>query len=118
MAYLTMVDRSYRGTVEAQFCDVFLEILALYQQVGSVDVVLRGNAVTTALAAVRQTPDHPPHPRDWVDTMVAEGIAVYVDEPGLRALGLDAGALRPGVACLDTTELAHRWASYDQVWFL
>jgi intracellular sulfur oxidation DsrE/DsrF family protein len=127
MAYLTLVDRCWRGSVEAQFLDPFYGILALGREVSPIDVVLRGNAVTTAVATPDGEPALPlggssphrlPDPRAGVRAMIDEGITVYVDEPSLRAFGLDAGSLLPGVTCLDSTELARRWSDYQQVWFL
>lgn len=127
MGYLVVVDRAYRGSVESRNCDVFLEIVALCQQVDPVDVVLRGSAVTVAVASPDDGPwleldaagpERLPHPRERVRALLTAGTAVYVDEPDLRDLGLDGDSLLPGVACLDTTGLAGRWGGYDQVWFL
>lgn len=127
MGYLAVVDRGYRGTVESQFFDALYGILAFHQQLGSIDVVLRGSSVTAALICEDDElrlrlgageSDPLPSPRASVRAMVAEGITVYVDEPSLNAFGLNPGSLIGGVSCLDTTELAVRWARYDGVWFL
>lgn len=122
-----MIDRSYRGTLEAQFFDALYGVLTFRQQLGAIDLVLRGTSVTAAVAAggpppelrLAGVPAFPvPDPRASVATLVAEGVTVYVDEPSLAALGLDAGRLLDGVRCLDTNELALKWADYQDVWFL
>lgn len=133
MRYLVMVDFCYRGSVESQFFEPFYGVLNLSANMAEVDVVLRGNAVTAALepeggAESRARggylwpngsgPEALPDPREPVRAMLAAGVTTYVDEHSLRAFGLDAAALLPGVICLDTTELAARWADYDGVWFL
>lgn len=127
MSYLATVDRSYRGSAEAQFFDAFYGILTLADQLGGIDLVLRGSAVTAAISNPGEhvsfrvgsmTLDTLPDHRESIKAMAAAGITVYVDEPGLRALGLDRAALVPGVHCLDTSELASRWCDYDGVWFL
>lgn len=127
-----IVDRAYRGSAESQFFDAFYGVLNLSAQVGDVQVVLRGNAVTAALdpeaggipdgggylSPGGAGPDALPDPRGPVRAMLAAGITTYADEPSLRAFCLDADALLPGVTCLDTTGLAASWAEYDGVWFL
>jgi len=126
MAYLAVVDRIYRGTAEAQFFDALYGILALGDQLGGMDVVLRGTAVTAAIATDAGPSlrlgslrvDTPADPRASVRAMVAKGISVFVDQPGLAGFGLAEAALLPGVRCLDTTQLAARWGEYNGVWFL
>jgi intracellular sulfur oxidation DsrE/DsrF family protein len=128
MPYLAVVDRGYRGTAESQHFDALYGILALGGQLGGMDVVLRGTAVT---AAVAQGADNRPElrvgclvvktladPRRSVQAMLKQGISVYVDRPALAGFGLDEAALLPGVHCLDTSQLARRWGQYEGVWFL
>ncbi|KUJ65268.1 hypothetical protein ACZ90_48830 [Streptomyces albus subsp. albus] len=127
MAYLAMIDRSYRGTLEAQFFDALYGVLTFRGQLGAIDVVLRGTAVTAAVAAESAPPRLKlagvpeitvPDPRASVATLVKEGVTVYADERSLAALGLDADRLLPGVRCVDSTQLALKWAEYQDVWFL
>lgn len=127
MSYLVLVEHCYRGALESRSADLFDGLLGLNAQFSDVDVVLRGDAVTTALAACGESaplrlgtpePITLRDPRQGVRAVLAEGMAVYVDEPSLRAFGLDGAALLPGVVCLDTTRLAERWARYDGVWFV
>ncbi|WP_423834077.1 hypothetical protein [Streptomyces manipurensis] len=127
MAYLVVIDRGYRGSVEAQFFDALYGVEMLGEQLGGMDVVLRGTGVTAALAGA-----HPPpevrvgptvlstlaDPRRSIGTLVDRGTAVYVDGPGLTALGLDHAPLLPGVTRMDTSRLTARWGDYAGVWFL
>jgi hypothetical protein len=127
MSYLAIVDRGYRGSAEAQFFDALYGILVLGGQLGGVDLVLRGSAVTAAISepsrvpvlrvgslTVTTLPDH----RKSIAAMIAMGTRVYVDQPGLAACGLGPEALLPGVQCIDTTALTAEWSAHDGVWFL
>jgi intracellular sulfur oxidation DsrE/DsrF family protein len=126
MAYLAVVDRVYRGSAEAQFFDALYGVLVLGEQLGGVDVVLRGTAVTAALVPPVEAPrlrvgslDVPaPDSRASVAEMLARGVTVYVDEPSVRAFGLGPDAVLPGARLVDTGELAGRWSDHDGVWFL
>lgn len=117
MAYLAIIDRAYRGSAEAGFFDALYGVLMLGDQLGGMDVVLRGTAVTAAVDD-GPAPGPLPTPRRPVRELVAKGVPVYVDKPGLEAFGLGDDALLPGVTCMDTAELAGRWPDYDGVWFL
>ena len=124
--FLAIVERGYRGCVEVQFCDLGYLARGLRVQLGGLDVVLRGSAVTFALAgkfdrvlrlgdtAVDTLADQ----RRSLHGLIADGADVYVDEPDLRSLGLSADRLVPGVTCLDTTAMAANWPDYEGVWFL
>ncbi|MFC0599939.1 hypothetical protein [Streptomyces palmae] len=127
MTYLAVIDRGYRGTLEAQFFDALYGVLAFRGQLGTIDLVLRGTAVTAAVTAESAPPRlklaglpeiTAPDPRASVATLVEEGVAVYVDRHGLTALGLDEDRLLPGVRCVDSTRLALSWDTYQHVWFL
>nr|URG41752.1 Pep23 [Streptomyces sp. NAK02211] len=127
MAYLVIIDRGYRGSAEAQFFDALYGVEMLGDQLGGMDVVLRGSSVTAALAGAGPPPalqvgptavNTLADPRRSVGALVDKGAAVYVDEPGLAALGLDDAPLLPGVTRIDTAHLAARWGDYAGVWFL
>jgi len=124
--YLAVIERGYRGSAEVQFCDLGHLSRGLHSQLGGLDVALRGSAVTFAVSAppvpalriADRLLDAPPDQRRSVRGLLADGAVVYVDEPDLRALGLPAGRLLPGVTCLDTSVLTDRWPDYRGVWFL
>ncbi|MGW7436007.1 hypothetical protein [Streptomyces sp. NPDC054849] len=126
MAYLVIIDRGYRGSAEAQFFDALYGVEMLGDQLGGMDVVLRGTSVTAALAGAAPPPEIQvgptvltlADPRRSIRALVDKAAAVYVDEPGLAALGLDHAPLLPGVTRLDTARLAARWGDYAGVWFL
>jgi len=124
---LCIVDRAYRGAVEVQFFDTLYGLLDLHGQFERVDVVLRGAAVTMAVAEDTYRPsvrlgtmelDTLPDYRTSVRELVAEGCTVFVDEQALTALGFAPEQLVPGTVCISSTALARRWPEYDQVWFL
>ncbi|MFF2651047.1 hypothetical protein [Streptomyces sp. NPDC058045] len=124
---LGVIDRAYRGSVEAQFFDALYGILDFNAQLDGVALALRGAAVTVAVNEDVYQPaldfgpvrvDTLPDYRNSVRQLIAEGIPVMVDEPDLRALGFGPEDVVPGVECLDTNELAARWPEYDGVWFV
>lgn len=124
---LAIVDRPYRGVVEAQFVHCLYFARELHRQVGRVDVALRGIAVTLAVRDDRYRPeldfcgqrlDTLPDYRAGVNDLLGDGATVLVDDTDLRALGLSDEHLLPGVRCLDTTLLARDWPAYEGVWFL
>lgn len=95
------------------------------RQLGCLDIALRGLAVTFAVA----TDSAPrlelggrrvagPDPRASILTMMGDGATVSVDAGDLRALGLSADRLLPGVRCDEPEEATLRWTGYDAVWFL
>jgi hypothetical protein len=124
---LAILDRGYRGSVEAQFFDALYGVRMFAAQLGGIDLLLRGTSVT---AALRPTGDVPrvrlgsepvalsADPRVAINGLAEKGIAVYVDAASLADLGVGADSVLPGCAVLDTTELAVRWDGYEQVWFL
>jgi hypothetical protein len=127
MAYLVIIDRGYRGSAEAQFFDALYGVEMLGDQLGGMDVVLRGTSVTAALADSAPPPglrvgptvvNTLADPRRSVRALLDKGTAVYVDEPGLAAFGLDRAPLIPGVIRVDSALLAARWGAYAGVWFL
>ncbi|MDG4810833.1 hypothetical protein O7634_29095 [Micromonospora sp. WMMD1120] len=127
MAYLAIVDRGYRGSVEAQFFDALYGVRMFASQLGGIDLLLRGTSVTAALQPTGDIPrivlgSEPvavsADPRAAITGLVGTGTTVYVDAASLAGLGLDDEPVLPGCAVLDSTELAVRWAAYEQVWFL
>jgi hypothetical protein len=124
--YLAIIDRGYRGGVEVQFCDLPYLVRGLHGQLGGVDLVLRGSAVTFAVAgasapgvlAGRRSAPVLPDQRRSLAALLCAGSSVFVDEPDLAVLGLGQDRLLEGVSCLDTSRLAEAWPNYQGVWFL
>lgn len=123
---LLIVERAYRGAVEEQFADALYFVRELHRQSGGVDLALRGPAAGYAVHTDRRPAvriagrplDTLPDPRRSVRQLLDDGVAVWVEEPDLTALGVTALArLIPGVRCLAEHELASRWSSYARVWF-
>lgn len=123
---LVVVERAYRGSVEAQYCDVLYFLRELNRQLERLDLALRGLAVTYALDVPGAPPaqlgfralETVPHPRQAVASLVSEGSNVTADLGDLTALGFAAHDLLDGVSCADTSSLTETWDSYDGVWFM
>ncbi|MET8572136.1 hypothetical protein [Streptomyces sp. NPDC004783] len=124
---LCVLDRAYRGAVEAQFFHALYGLLDLHGQFERVDVALRGSAVTLAVEedvyrpSVRlgtMTLDTLPDYRGSVRDLIAEDCTVFVDRDAVTALGFGPERLVAGTVCLNQAELALRWPEYDQVWFV
>ncbi|MCK1795100.1 hypothetical protein MTQ01_03555 [Streptomyces sp. XM4193] len=124
---LCVLDRGYRGAVEAQFFHALYGLLDLHGQFEQIDVALRGAAVTMAVEEDDYRPevrlgtmvlDTLPDYRGSVRDLVKEGFAVYVDRADVTALGFDPERLVDGTTCLPSAELSLRWPEYDEVWFV
>lgn len=123
---LIIIERAYRGSVETQFADVLYFIRELSRQLGGIDLVLRGLAVTyavkgscTAIHLGGRNVNTLPDPCRSVQTLLDEGVTVFVEEPDLAALRLsDGDRLLSGVRLARVGELALRWSDYRGVWFL
>jgi hypothetical protein len=124
---LAILDRPYRGAVEAQFVDCLYFAREINRQVAPLALLLRGPAVTLAVQDAGYQPclrlgsvrlDTLPDYRGSLRELLSDGVPVTADEADLRALGLDATRLLPGVRCADTGLLASSWPDYEGVWFL
>lgn len=124
---LGILDRAFRGAVEAQFFDALYGFLDLRRDMGEVHVILRGSAVSMAVAEQDFRPvlhlggvpiDTLPDYRGLIGELVSEGITVMIDEPDLRMLGFRPEQLVEGVHSVDSNEIAAKWPSYAHVWFV
>ncbi|MCA6094678.1 hypothetical protein LE181_21210 [Streptomyces sp. SCA3-4] len=124
---LAIVERAYRGSVEKQFVDALYLASELHRQLGGMDILLRGQAVTYAARDARvpalrlgaRVVDTLTDPRADVRTLLDAGLRVYAEEPGLAAYGLeDQDRLLDGVQRISADEAAARWAAYRMVCFL
>ncbi|MGW1193063.1 hypothetical protein [Streptomyces sp. NPDC002559] len=124
---LCLIDRAYRGAVEAQFFHPLYGLIDLHGQFEQVDLALRGATVTMAVEEDDYRPsvrlgstvlDTLPDYRGSVRDLVAEGFNVFVDAEALAELGVSEKQLVPGVTCIGQAELAARWPDYDHVWFV
>ncbi|MER6022995.1 hypothetical protein [Streptomyces anulatus] len=124
---LCVIDRAYRGAVEVQFFHPLYGLLDLHGQFAKVDLALRGATVTMAVEEDSYVPsvqlgstllETLPDYRGSVRDLVAAGFEVFVDEDALAELGFAPDRLVAGVTCVAASELARRWPTYDQVWFV
>jgi hypothetical protein len=124
---LGIVERAYRGAVEKQFFDSLCLAVELHRQLGGLDLLLCGPAVSYALRA-----DPPPalrlgdrvldtlsDPRAGLRRLLDAGVRVWVQEPDLAALGLAGdGRLLDGVRLAPAGAMAARWPAYRTVFYL
>ncbi|MFD9375453.1 hypothetical protein ACFWBH_07910 [Streptomyces sp. NPDC059999] len=122
---LAIVERGYRGALEKQFFDELYLATELHRQLGGLDVLLRGSAVTYALDAGpvpslrigARTVDTLSDPRKGLRTLLDAGVRIRVEEPDIEALG-STRPLIEGIALTRRGETAERWAHYRMVFFL
>ncbi len=126
---LAVIERGYRGSVEVQYGDLLYVCRGLQSVLGGVDLVLRGSAVTFALAPGAEPaappahepdaePGRVPDPRAGLAGLIAAGSRVWVDEPDLCAIGCAHAALLPGAERRDTDLMSELWPEYREVWYL
>ncbi|MCX5203706.1 hypothetical protein OG897_19890 [Streptomyces sp. NBC_00237] len=125
---LAIVERGHRGALEKQFFDEFYLAAELHRQLGGLDILLRGQAVTYALNAGpppplrigNRTVDTLSDPRKGLRTLIEAGVGVWAEEPGLAAVGAahSPGRLLDGIRVARDGELATRWTEYRMVCFL
>jgi sulfur relay (sulfurtransferase) DsrF/TusC family protein len=121
---LNIVESAYRAVMEEQD-DTILWLLAAMQGAGAEHtVVLRGNAVSYAVAdqgapgliigAWNQT-QAPRMDRDVIDLVAKRKIPVFVIEEDLAVRGIEHGDLVPEVELLSSKMLPKRMADYDLI---
>jgi hypothetical protein len=124
---LAIVERAFRGAVEKQFVDALFLAVELHRQMGGMDILLRGPAVTYAARNARvpalrlgdRVVDTLSDPRADVRRLLESGLVVYAEEPGLAAYGLDSGdQLLDGVRRMPAGGAAARCSEYRLVCFL
>ncbi|MFH9263216.1 hypothetical protein [Streptomyces sp. NPDC017546] len=124
---LAIVERAYRGALEKQFVDSLYLAAELNRQLGGMDILLRGQAVTYAARDARmpslrlgkRVVDTLTDPRADVRSLLGLGLRVYAEESDLIAYGLDGeGRLLDGVQPIPADEAAARWSDYRVVCFL
>lgn len=112
---LGIVEQPYRGSTERAYVDCFYLARVLNAQLGDLDVLLRGEAVLTAVANGGADPE--PDPTAALRGLVDDGVDVHVDGDDARRLGVAPSTLLAGVAVTPGSHTGH-WHEYDAVWFL
>jgi hypothetical protein len=124
---LAIVERAHRGTAEKQFFTELYLATELHRQLGGLDILLRGQAVTYAVDAPPPPALHigghtvAAHcdPRADLRRLLEAGVRVWAEEPSL-ATYVPGGreALLPDVHTAAEGEFALRWPAYRRVCFL
>ncbi|GHJ36848.1 hypothetical protein [Streptomyces sp. TS71-3] len=124
---LAVIERAYRGAIETQFADVLYLVRELNRQLGGLDLLLRGLAVTYAVEAAPVPAvrvgggelDTLPDPRRSMATLLDEGVGVRVDARDLAALDpAGSSRLMPGAELIDGSRAALLWPQYAEVLYL
>jgi sulfur relay (sulfurtransferase) DsrF/TusC family protein len=124
MKTLNIVETAYRATLEEQD-DTILWLSRSLQAAGAkVDVLLKGAAVSYALAAQdasglalgTESQTQPPRLADDIAKLLAGGAAVYIVEDDLAERGIVGEEIVEGVERIRGTALAPLIAGYDRIW--
>lgn len=123
---LAIVEKAYRGALEKQFFDTLYLAVELHRQLGGLDLLLRGRAVTygvraepvPALRIGGRTLDTLSDPRRDLRVLMDAGVRVHAEESALAAHGLDPGRLLAGVLTAADGSTALRWPEYRMVCYL
>ncbi|MFJ4283631.1 hypothetical protein [Streptomyces massasporeus] len=122
---LAIVERGYRGALEKQFFDELYLATELHRQLGGLDILLRGPAVTYALDAQpppalrigNRVVDTLTDPRKGLRSLLDAGVDVWIEKRALAALH-SPRPLLDGVRLAGEGEVAARWGEYRMVFFL
>jgi hypothetical protein len=121
------VERAYRGGLEKQFFDALYMVVELHRQLGGVDILLRGPAVTYAIRHGEEAPvqvgrrlvNTLTDPRRDLGMLLDRGVRVMVEEADLTACGFaQEDLISPLVRPVAANEIARRWGDYWMVCFL
>ncbi|MBB1252749.1 hypothetical protein [Streptomyces alkaliterrae] len=123
---LALVEKAYRGALEKQFFDSLYLATELHRQLGGLDILLRGRAVTygieappvPALRMGSRTLDTLSDPRRDLRALIAAGVGVWAERDALAAHGLQEAPLLDGVRTVADGETAARWPEYRMVFYL
>jgi intracellular sulfur oxidation DsrE/DsrF family protein len=122
---LQVIESSYRATIEEQD-DTAIWIAHAMQGAGAnLAVLLRGNAVNTAVRGQdasglsfgdwRQT--QPPRLDEDVAKLIGKGVDVFVVEEDVAERGLERTDLIPGLKPVARAGVPKLFADYHQVWY-
>ena len=124
MKALNIVETAYRATLEEQD-DTILWLSQSFQNAGvDVSVLLRGNAVNylvkwqkpfnLCFGTWKQT--RPPELDRDLETMIANGIAVYAIAEDLQDRALPHDRLIEGVSLIEKKQVAQLFEQFEYVW--
>jgi sulfur transfer complex TusBCD TusB component (DsrH family) len=124
MKALSIIESAYRATIEEQDDTIVWINHAMRAAGAELTVLLRGNAVSYAVAAQaveglafgdwRQT--QPPRLADDVAALIAKDVAVHVVAEDLTARGIGRDELIDGVRLVTLRDLTPLLMAHDQVW--
>lgn len=124
MKVLQIIESAFRGTIEEQDDAVIWVTLAMKGAGADLNVLLRGNAVTSAtkgqdasgLSFGEWKQTQPPNIEGQVAGLVGKGIEVYYVEEDAAERGLKKGDLVDGLKPVTRDKLPGLLAAHDNVW--
>jgi predicted peroxiredoxin len=124
MKALSIIESAYRATIEEQDDTIVWINHAMRAAGAELTVLLRGNAVSYAVAAQaveglafgdwRQS--QPPRLADDVAALIGKGVAVHVAAEDLALRGIGREDLVEGVQLVALRDLTPLFMAHDQVW--
>jgi sulfur relay (sulfurtransferase) DsrF/TusC family protein len=125
MKVLNIVDTAYRATLEEQDDTIVWLTAAMRTSANApVDLLLRGNAVSYAVAAqdasglsfADQPQTQPPQLAQDLEKLKAKGARIFLVRDALRERGIEESELIPGLEFVARGDFAKLFGEYDQVW--
>lgn len=121
---LCVVETPYRGTQEEQDDAVLWFTHAVKNAGSEMGVLLRGNAVSYAVAAqdpagvvIGKLPvEHPPYPHKDLQKMKQAGIPVRVVREDVKERGIAPNSLVKDFELISSKDLPKLFSEYDQIW--
>jgi hypothetical protein len=125
---LAVIERGYPASSDGRYRDLLYFCVGVRTQFKSMDLVLRGGAVTCAVSQPQTpppgapspggAPNGAPAPDQYLCTLIRTGVRVWADGIDLAAYGHSAASLLGGVTAIDADAQATTWHEYEEVWFL
>lgn len=123
---LCIVETAYRATQEEQDDAALWLAHSVRRAGGELGVVLRGNAVSYAVAGQDPTGitigstsiARPPRPDEDLLKMTKEGIAVHVVKEDVEARGIPRERLVAEFELIEAARLPELFSRYDQIWHM
>lgn len=123
---LAVIERGYPASSDGRYRDLLYFCVGVRAQFKSMDLVLRGGAVTCAVSQPQTSPpgdpgnapSGAPAPGQYLRTLIRTGVRVWADGADLAAYGHSAASLLDGVTAVDADAQATTWHDYEEVWFL
>lgn len=121
---LSIVERAYHGTLEEQDDTILWMSHILKNAGGDITVLLRSNAVNYAVAGqdasgitIGGVPlSNPPKLDKDVESLIADGVNIFIVKEDLADRGIGEGELVSGVKLINHEGLVDLFEGHDSIW--